>query len=271
MIGLFDSGSGGLTVLQAIRAQAPNVDIAYIGDIANAPYGLKDQADIERLTMHMIRELRARGATHLVSACNSISTSVIRPLFDLFGVQESSMTEMVGPTIDALRCFSNKRIVIFTTIATQRSGMYQAACVEHTLDATIVSLPRLAGLIEASAPSDALRNEVEEGMAIAQSLNADVVVLGCTHFPLIRELFEQRIETFSRSIKILDPAPAVALKAITAHGTQGTGKTDILITQDSPTFRDFAQRIGIDPSAIDCAQLSQPLHYAHYDTVGKTS
>ena len=76
MIGIFDSGSGGLTVLKAIREVMPSADILYFGDIRNAPYGEKSREELSRLTVNSIRVLQARGATSIVSACNSVSASL---------------------------------------------------------------------------------------------------------------------------------------------------------------------------------------------------
>lgn len=260
MIGVFDSGSGGLTVLQALRAQAPNVDLLYVGDLLNAPYGNKDLRDLEQLTFQMIRFLRSQGTTHLVSACNSISAAVIRPMLDLFNVQVAGITEMVGPTADALRSFEQKRIVIFTTEATRRSNMYQRACAERGLEVYVVALPKLAGYIEFNAPTEMLIAEINSGIQEVNRINADMIVFGCTHFPLVRHLFEQQASAISSSINIFDPASAVALQAITLHGAQGTGKTDILITRESDQCRRFAVDRGFQPTDIRVVSIKNVDH-----------
>lgn len=257
MIGVFDSGSGGLTVLQALRAQAPQVDLLYVGDLLNAPYGNRSVAELEKLTFQMIRFLRSNGATHLVSACNSISAAVIRPMLDQLNVQVEGITEMVGPTADALRSFKEKRIVIFTTVATQRSNMYQRACADRELDVSVFALPKLAGLIEANAPTDELIQEINVSIKEMNRLNAEVIVFGCTHFPLVRHLFEQQASMISPSIVVFDPASAVASQAIGIHGSEGTGKTDIVITRESERFRRFTQERGFHPADVRAASIAQ--------------
>lgn len=81
MIGVFDSGSGGLTVLKPLRALLPNADIIYFGDIKHAPYGNRTHEELTRLTVEAIQLLRARGADAIVSACNSVSASLSLSLF----------------------------------------------------------------------------------------------------------------------------------------------------------------------------------------------
>lgn len=244
MIGVFDSGSGGLTVLQALRARAPNVDLLYFGDLLNAPYGNKGAKEIETLTLQMIRFLRAQGATHLVSACNSISATVIRPMLELCDIQVDGITEMVGPTVDSLTHFTKKSVVFFTTHVTEQSGMYQRACAEKNLNAQVIAIPELAGLIEANAPTEALLTEIQKGLTRAKPFHPDVIVLGCTHFPLIQALFEQATSNAAPPIFIYNPAVAVATDALRIHGTHGTGKTTLLISRDSKQFRRLASDRG---------------------------
>lgn len=253
MIGVFDSGSGGLTVLQALRARAPSVDLLYFGDLLNAPYGNKGAKEIETLTLQMIRFLRSQGATHLVSACNSISATVIRPMLDACDIQVDGITEMVGPTVNSLTYFTKKSIVFFTTHVTEQSGMYQQACTEQKLNAHVIAIPELAGLIEANAPRETLLTEIQAGLTRAERFHPDVIVLGCTHFPLIQPLFEQAVSKAARPIFIYNPAVAVATEALRIHGTHGTGKNLLLISLDSKQFRRLAADRGFSPTTISVA------------------
>ena len=99
MIGIFDSGVGGLSVLKAIRERMPHADILYFGDTKNAPYGLKSPAELSQLTAQAIMRLRAGGADHIVSACNSVSASLVSSLFDVLAFTPRDLIEMVGPTV----------------------------------------------------------------------------------------------------------------------------------------------------------------------------
>lgn len=251
MIGIFDSGSGGLAVLAAIRAQAPLVDIVYIGDLANAPYGPKDRQTLEQLTFRILRRLRTQGATYMVSACNSISAAVILPMLDLLVVEDSRMTEMVSPTVDALRPYKRSRIAVLCTQATAESGIYQKACIKAGLRLVTIACPRLAGLIEKHANQSQLAKEVRAATDALENAHADIAVFGCTHYPLVRKQFEEELHRRALRIKLLDPAWGAATHAITNYGTMGSGKTIITITKESATFRKFCKNIcGIETVSV---------------------
>src|SRR3989338_11673213 len=117
MIGIFDSGSGGLTVLKAIWEQMPSADILFFGYIKNAPYGEKPREELSRLTINNIRVLQTRGATSIVSACNSVSASLAVSLFDVLGLAQQNLIEMVGPTVSYFKDF-RKPILLAATPAT---------------------------------------------------------------------------------------------------------------------------------------------------------
>src|SRR5262249_29124782 len=99
MIGIFDSGVGGLTVLHAIRQNLPSADVLYFGDTKNAPYGEKSREKLSDLTTANIKFLLEHGATNIVSACNSVSASLAISLFDAFDLKPQQLIEMVGPTV----------------------------------------------------------------------------------------------------------------------------------------------------------------------------
>ena len=126
MIGIFDSGSGGLTVLRKMREVLPNADIVYFGDIANAPYGSKSRAELSALTVRAIQFLQSRGATSIVSACNSVSASLAVSLFDVLSLLPTQLVEMIGPTVAQFRN-SDARIMLCATPATIQSELYQQA------------------------------------------------------------------------------------------------------------------------------------------------
>src|SRR5262249_29763383 len=121
MIGIFDSGSGGLTVLKAIREEMPSADITYFGDIKNAPYGSKTNAELSALTVKAIELLKSRGAESVVSACNSVSASLAVSLFDALSLSPERLIEMVGPTVSSFKG-SNARTLLVATPATIQSG-----------------------------------------------------------------------------------------------------------------------------------------------------
>ena len=125
MIGIFDSGSGGLTVLKAVREALPSADILYFGDIKNAPYGSRSHAELSVLTMRAIELLQGRGATSIVSACNSVSASLAVSLFDALSLAPEHLIEMVGPTVSSFKN-SSARLLLVATPATSVSALLVA-------------------------------------------------------------------------------------------------------------------------------------------------
>src|SRR5687767_11474091 len=103
MIGVFDSGSGGLSVLLEIRKRLPSVDVVYLGDIKNAPYGSKTREELGALTVMAVSRLLNEGADFIVSACNSVSASIVLPMLEILGVKPFEIVEMVGPTVKGLK------------------------------------------------------------------------------------------------------------------------------------------------------------------------
>ncbi len=245
MIGIFDSGSGGLTVLKAIRERMPSADIMYFGDIKNAPYGTKTQAELSTLTIRAIELLRARGAESIVSACNTLSASLAVSLIDALSISPDRLIEMVGPTVSAFKG-STARVLLVATPATIESGIYQNAFRMIGKEIQGIALPELAGAIEFGKSEEEMEQIIRAGL-VPIDLNAiDVLVLACTHYPLVTPLFERVVG----GIEIFDPADAVAARAKRQLWPRevGEGTTHFLIGEESQLFRDRvkAMRLGSD-------------------------
>jgi glutamate racemase len=241
MIGIFDSGSGGLTVLHAIRDVLPSSDVLYFGDIKNAPYGGKTHQELSKLTVNSLKLLRKRGATNLVSACNSVSASLALSIFDAFDLTQTQMIEMVGPTASYFKG-ADARILLCATVATITSGIYQNAFEMLDLNIQTAAIPALAGAIEFGKGKDELRTIITEAFKDINWDSIDVLVLGCTHYPLALEIFK---EVVPPQVGIFDPALAVAERVEKKFWPQesGSGATTFLISQDSAPFRDFVKRL----------------------------
>ena len=235
MIGIFDSGSGGLTVLKAIREQMPAADILYFGDIKNAPYGLRSRAELSRLTVAAIERLQQRGAQDIVSACNSVSASLVLSLFETLPVAADSLIEMVGPTVSRFKG-SPARILLVATPATIDSEIYQNAFLMIGKEIRAVAIPALAGAIESGAGDAEIEAVIRDALAGIDRSAYDVCVLACTHYPLVREQFEQ---VLGSGLEVFDPAMAVAERVRRKFGPQevGEGRLHFMISQDSAPFR----------------------------------
>lgn len=233
MIGIFDSGSGGLTVLREIKKVLPKTDIVYFGDFRNAPYGNKTPEELGVLTVLGIQRLLSLGATQIVTACNSVSSSILKPMFDYPEIKQAQIIEMVGPTTRALSVSKDKRILLVATEATVRSGIYQDSFRDAGIFIDALPLPHLAGGIEegTSIPGmvGMIRNSLDEVIG-----GYDTLVLGCTHYPLVRDIFEQ----VAPGVEIFDPAEAIAKEVEKNFDGEGDGKIKFVISKDSKFFRD---------------------------------
>lgn len=231
MIGVFDSGSGGLTVLSALRRKMPHADFVYFGDILNAPYGEKSPQELSGLIAEGINQVRAMGARDIVCACNTASAGVLQGL-----AGDSRIIEMTRPLARAVRRLAGKRVLLMATPATVASGSYDDA-IAVIVRLTPLSLPGLAGAIE-RGDMEAAQGLVAQGLETVSSVHCDAIILGCTHYPLIRGMIERQAQKYWSDVEIIDPAEAVAEAAAERFDANGNGEIHFKISQDSDTFRE---------------------------------
>src|SRR3989344_1222554 len=205
MIGIFDSGSGGLTVLKAIREQMPSADILYFGDIKNAPYGEKSREELSRLTVNSIRVLQARGATSIVSACNSVSASLAVSLFDVLARAQQNLNNILGPTVSYFKDFKEP-ILLAAPAATISSRLYQDAFQMRGVTVDAVAIPKLAGAIEFGVPAADQERLIAAAFAPYDLEKYGAFILACTHYPLALVSFRKVLG----DIPFFNPAEAVA-------------------------------------------------------------
>ena len=241
MIGIFDSGLGGLTILKAIKEEMPSIDVLYFGDTANAPYGLKSREELSVLTVQAIQFLRTRGARSIVSACNSVSASLTVSLLDSFSMSSDFLIEMVGPTASYFK-ESTARLLLCATPATIRSQMYQNAfqLIGKPLEAFAIS--DLAGAIETGASDSEIETIIRKSLEPISLDDFDILILACTHYPLVQGIFEKVV---GKSILVFDPATAVAerVKKQLWPREMADGKMQFLLSKDSEPFRIQVQKL----------------------------
>lgn len=242
MIGIFDSGSGGLTVLKAIRERMPSADILYFGDIKNAPYGSKSNSELSILTVRAIELLQKRGANSIVSACNSVSASLAVSLFDALSLAPEHLIEMVGPTVSYFKN-SNARLLLVATPATIQSEIYQNAFRMIGKDVEVVAVPDLASAIEFGSSEEEIERIIRNVFKDVQLGNFDAVVLACTHYPLVANIFQR---VFGK-VHLFDPALAVAerVKRKLWPREVGDSTTRFIISKDSQPFRDRVAQLPL--------------------------
>ncbi len=234
MIGIFDSGSGGLTVLAAIREEMPSCDVVYFGDIKNAPYGSKSNSELSLLTVRAIELLQKRGATNIVSACNSVSASLAVSLFDALSLTPTQLIEMVGPTVSYFKN-SSARLLLAATPATIQSEIYQNAFRMIGKEVEVVAIADLAAAIEFDSPEAEIERIILDAFKSVKPDGVDAVILACTHYPLVLPIFQRALGT----VPLFDPAIAVGerVKRRLWPREVGDGMTHFIISSDSTPFR----------------------------------
>lgn len=228
MIGVFDSGHGGLTVLRALQARLPGERFVYLGDHAHAPYGNRPRGEILRLTRDAADHLFGRGCRLVIIACNTAAAIALRPLQQdwlpgahpgkrLLGVLVPMVEAITGvpwmADVSVPRAAGPARTVaVFATRGTVRSDAYPREVHKRAPEVTVVqqACPRLAAAIEAGLPAEALRRLVRTSVrGLKSKLGGwpDYAVLGCTHYPLVAHHFRAELPD---SVILLDQPAQVA-------------------------------------------------------------
>lgn len=188
-IGVFDSGIGGLTVVRALLAKVPGVPIVYFGDTARLPYGTKSDATVTRLTLECIHFLLKFDVRMLVLACNTSSSVALPAVSRAVDVPVLGVVE--GGVQAALVATRNGRVGIIGTAATIRSGGYERRLRELRPDLEIVAAPcpLFVPLVEEGWVDHRVTRAVaEEYLAPLLARRIDTLILGCTHYPLLKPL-----------------------------------------------------------------------------------
>jgi glutamate racemase len=251
-IGVFDSGVGGLTVLHELLVWLPHEDFVYLGDTARFPYGERTAAELERFALDIAEELLTRRVKLLVVACNSATAAALPALqrrlmettlgVDVLGVVQPGALHAVAST-------RNGRIGVLATPATVASHAYEhaIAAADPHVDVVSVACPDLAGIIEDGSLFDELA--VATVRAYCEPLRearVDTVILGCTHYPLVRPMLQRSL---GRDVTLITSGTAAARQvehALASRGLdsprQGEGDYRFLCTGDVPAFHALGTR-----------------------------
>ncbi len=228
-IGVFDSGFGGLTVLRALAARLPQAQFAFLGDTARLPYGSKSRRTIARYAAESAQFLvREQGAEFLVIACNTASALALDAIQDAVPVPVLGVIE---PGAEAARAASRTGdVLVIATDATVQSHAYAAACQARGLHGIEKACPLLVPLVEEGwtnhpVTAEVIRIYLEElnAEAAAKGLNADTLVLGCTHYPLLRPLIEKAVPAGMRVIDSAEAAAEAAVRLVNGRANGPTG------------------------------------------------
>jgi glutamate racemase len=217
-IGVFDSGVGGLTVVAALRRRLPAESILYLGDTARLPYGSKSPETVTRYTRRNIEFLVGRGVKAVVIACNTASALALEHLHLAPGMP---LWGVIEPGARAAAAVSRGRVGVIATEATVRSDAYPQALRRLRPDLSVVSraCPLFVPLVEEGWHDDEVTARVAERY-LAPLLEADIdtLVLGCTHYPLLKSVLARIV---GPAVTLVDSAEAVA--EVVAQGLTQAG------------------------------------------------
>jgi glutamate racemase len=245
-IGIFDSGAGGLTVLHECLVTLPHEDFLYLGDGARCPYGPRPRDEIHRFAREIASYLEDAGVKLIVAACNSATAAALPQLQEEF---TAPIVGVLAPEAHAaVQATRSRRIGVLATEATVSSGRYPEAV--HALDAGAqvvqTPCPRLVPLIESAAPNGEIDAAVREYAAPLKAEDVDTVILGCTHYPLLRPVFER---VFGRGTTLIFSAVETAREVAETLERKGIendrgreGAARFLTTGGTTEFRQLGER-----------------------------
>lgn len=251
-IGIFDSGVGGLTVVREIRALLPNESTVYLGDTARVPYGTKSPSTVIRYALACAKVLLDRGVKLMIVACNTASACALEPLRDsldipVLGVVEPGAREAASRT-------RNGRVGVIGTLGTIHSGEYEKAirAIDPSIEVFGKACPLFVPLAEEGWIQGAVPRAVaKEYLSELRRAGIDTLVLGCTHYPLLRDAIA---ESVGSAITLVDSAAAtarVARETLAALGEgvdDGREATHAFLVSDSPrSFSEVGQAFLAQP------------------------
>ncbi len=249
-VGIFDSGLGGLTVLDAAQKYLPDVDFLYYADSANAPYGVRDAEDIYQLTRAAVYDLWSRGCNLVILACNTASAAALRRMQEEGVPEGKRVLGVFVPLIEALterqwgdnsppREVEVKHVALFATPATVSSRAFQRELAFRAIGVD-VEAQSCGGVVDAIEDGDMIlaealvRSHVD---ALRRKMpHPQAAVLGCTHYPLMADTFQ---EALGEDVKVLNQGDLVAESLADYLGRHpnmlGEGQSGFLTT-GKPSF-----------------------------------
>ena len=277
-IGIFDSGVGGLTVYRALHERLPEERFVYLGDTARVPYGTKSLSTVERYAIENARFLEAHGIKLLVVACNTASALALPAIRAGVSVP---VVGMIEPGVQrAVRGAESGRVGVIATESTVRSGAYREAIRKLAPDATVTerACPLFVSLAEEGwAETEVARTVAEEYLGGFREQGIDALVLGCTHYPILRRVIQEAV---GDGVCLIDSGEAAAdavaalldaeslrrgrfdtetgrlLKARAHAGRLCDDLDHFYVTDAAERFARVAERfLGIAPSVLEAVEI----------------
>ena len=253
MIGVFDSGIGGLFALSALRKARPAADLLYFADTAHLPYGVRSPALIRRFAREAGRRFALWGADFLQVACGTVSALALDEIADAAGCPVAGV---ILPAVRAVAADRRRRVLILSTDATANSRVFDRALARESPGTVARSLgcPLFVSLIENGfcSPNDlALLSFVGRTLAPGQTFFPDAILLGCTHFRLLSPV----VSSLFPGVPIYDCGEAAARAATLGTADAGSGSLRILVSDNPDRFRLAAERVAALPPGATVEEI----------------
>jgi glutamate racemase len=246
MIGLFDSGLGGLTVLRRVRERLPDADLLYVADQKHVPYGERAPDDLHELLKKNLVWLDTRGVEAIVMACNTSCA-----IAELYGwpPTRAEVFDLLDSATIALQQSGARRIGVVATAATVTSGAYgrRIRNAIHESEVWEVPAPALVPLVEAGQQESDVARDAVTNVCAALPPDLDAVVLGCTHYPVLERHFRA---VLAPQVQLVDPAFVQATRLadfLQIDERKGGAATHYVTNGDPESFRFNVARIMNEP------------------------
>ena len=236
-IGVFDSGLGGLTVINALSKTLPEESFIYVGDTARVPYGEKDADTIRLFSRQIINFLKKKNVKAVIVACGTVSTNAMENLNEEFNLP---IIDVVRPGIEACiqicKDHNNKRVGVIATKTTVKSGFFQkmletkSTLLDLEIETDVRACPLFVPLIEDGWAKNIVLNRIAEAyLRDWQDNPIDVLILGCTHYPLLTPVLQPILKN-TILVDMADSAVETTRRYLAENG---------LLSKSSEIFKDF--------------------------------
>ncbi len=245
-IGVFDSGVGGLTVLEALRRALPGRDFLYFGDTARVPYGSKPPELVRRFAWEISGFLLRQGAAALVVACNTASSVALDDLARL----GAPVFDVIEPAVaEAVR---HAHVGVIGTRATVASGAYQSRLEVRGRRVWALATPLFVPIVEEGLWSDGVAELVARHYLEGAPEELEALILGCTHYPFLKPLLERLRPRLTLVDSAAPTARAVGRRLPTGPGS---GRVVHYVTGDPEAYRALAGRLGVQADEVRKVEL----------------
>jgi glutamate racemase len=249
-VGVFDSGIGGLTILRELLRELPGERYLYYGDTGNCPYGVRSLDEISQLARNAAEFLIEHGAKLIVVACNTASAAAIHDLRAAF--PERRFIAVVPAVKPAAMHSTTRRIIVAATESAAHGSYLRGLIAQFAAGVTVepIGCQRLVALAEEGVlDGQEVEREIERCIGPALARGADLVALGCTHFPAMSAAFERVCAQYGPHIRIIDSGEAVARqtrRVLEREGLLASPDDGPLATARALTATDEFWRSGTD-------------------------